>query len=233
MIRRWLAAILTLGSRSVRVAGNIVEQVLLLEDQPYVAVGIASDVSFERLDVLDNSVVPDAGQFDASGKPTGLTESVGLLIGEMPGEQSLYTVGDKAYLISSTEILQWWPARSNRVSAIRGNRLDAVGDGPAAVVMTNGSCTFAENHCALPVGDQNAGGNTPIVELAVETLVVSGNQVVGPRSDAVIAIDARVGGGTIKGEPAITALGNITAGRIVVNGGPLQPPWEPLNIRTS
>ena len=49
----------------------------------------------------------------------------------------------------------------------------------------------------------------------------------------MIAIEARVGGGTIKGDPAITALGNITAGRITVNGGPLQPPWEPLNIRTA
>jgi hypothetical protein len=233
MIRRWLAAILTLGSRSVRVAGNVVEQVLLLEDQPYVAVGIASDVSFERLDVLDNSVVPDPGQVNADGKPTGLTESVGLLIGEMPGEQNLYTIGEKVYLISATAILQWWPARSNRASAIRGNRLDAVGDGPAAVVTTDGSCTFAENHCAVPVDEQNAGGKSPIVELVVDTLVLSGNQVVGPRSDAMIAIEARVGGGTIKGDPAITALGNITAGRITVNGGPLQPPWEPLNIRTA
>ena len=125
MIRRWLAAIVTLGSRSVRVAGNVVEHVLLLEDQPYVAVGIASDVSFERLDVLDNSVVPDPGQLDASRKPVGLVESVGLLIGEMPGEQNLYTIGDKLYLISATQIAQWWPAGSNRASAIRGNRLDA------------------------------------------------------------------------------------------------------------
>jgi hypothetical protein len=190
-------------------------------------------VSFERLDVLDNSVVPDAGQVDPNGKPSGLVESVGLLIGDMPGEQTLYTIGDKLYLISATEILQWWPAGSDRVSAIRGNRLDAVGDGPAAVVLTRGSCTFAENHCSVPVDGQGTGGKSPIVELAVDTLVLSGNQVVGPRSDAMIAIDARVGGGTIKGDPAITALGNITAGRIVVNGGPLQPPWEPLNIRTS
>jgi hypothetical protein len=151
----------------------------------------------------------------------------------MPGEQNVYTIGDKLYLISATQILQWWPAGSNRVSAIRGNRLDAVGDGPAAVVTTNGSCTFAENHCSVPADDQSPNFKTPIVELVVDTLVLSGNQVVGPRSDAMTAIEARVGGGTIKGDPAITALGNITAGRITVNGGPLQPPWEPLNIRTA
>ena len=61
---------------------------------------------------------------------------------------------------------------------------------------------------------RRSGVKSPIVELVVDTLVLSGNQVVGPRSDAMTAIEARVGGGTIKGDPAITALGNITAGRI-------------------
>ena len=59
MIRRWLAALLAMGCRSIRIAGNVVEEVLLLEDSPYVAVGIASDAGFERIDVLDNAVIPD------------------------------------------------------------------------------------------------------------------------------------------------------------------------------
>ena len=63
--------------------------------------------------------------------------------------------------------------------------------------------------------------------------MLSGNQVVGPRNDAQIAVAADVAGNTITGEPAITALGNITAGEIRLNGGPLPPPWVPLNIRTS
>jgi hypothetical protein len=234
MIRRWLAALLALGCRSIRIGGNVVEEVLLLGDSPYVAVGIASDVGFERIDVLDNAVIPRPGQLNADGKPTGLTESVGLLIGEMPGEQSLYTIGDKVYLISAVAIHQWWPASSDRASAIRGNRLDAVGDGPAAFVATNGSCTFAENHCTLVgEGAGSPGGGTPIVELGVQTLVLSGNQVVAPANDAQVAVDANVTGNTINGDRAITALGNITAGQIRLNGGLLPPPWAPLNIRTS
>ena len=234
MIRRWLAGLLALGCRSIRIAGNVVEEVLLLDDSPYVAVGIASDVGFERIDVLDNAVIPEPGELNADGTPTGLTESVGLLIGEMPGEQSLFTIGDKVYMISAVAIHAWWPARSDRVAAVRGNRLDAVGDGPAAFVATNGSCTFAENHCTLVgPGAGSPGGSTPTVELGVETLVLSGNQVVAPLNDAQVAIDANVGGSTITGERAITALGNITAGQIRLNGGPLPPPWAPLNIRTS
>jgi hypothetical protein len=234
MIRRWLAALLALGCRSIRIAGNVVEEVLLLDDSPYVAVGIASDVGFERIDVLDNSVVTQPGSLNADGTPTGLTESVGLLIGEMPGEQSIYTIGDSVYLISSTAIVGWWPARTDRVSAIRGNRLDAVGDGPSAFVGTNGSCTFAENHCTLVgPGAGSPGGGTPAVGLQVETLVLSGNQVIAPVNDAQVAIDANVSGNTITGDRAITALGNITAGQIRLNGGPLPPPWAPLNIRTS
>lgn len=234
MIRRWLAGLLALGCRSIRIAGNVVEEVLLLDDSPYVAVGIASDVGFERIDVLDNAVIPEPGELNADGTPTGLTESVGLLIGEMPGEQSLFTIGDKVYMISAVAIHAWWPARSDRVAAVRGNRLDAVGDGPAAFVATNGSCTFAENHCTLVgPGAGSPGGSTPTVELGVETLVLSANQVVAPLNDAQVAIDANVGGSTITGERAITALGNITAGQIRLNGGPLPPPWAPLNIRTS
>jgi hypothetical protein len=152
----------------------------------------------------------------------------------MPGEQALFPIGDKVYLISAVAIHGWWPARSSRVAAVRGNRFDAVGDGPAAFVATNSSCTFAENHCTL-VGEGTGptGGGTPIVQLGVETLVLSGNQVVAPPNDAQVAVDARVAGTTITGERAITALGNITAGQIRLNGGPLPPPWAPLNIRTS
>lgn len=235
MIRRWLAALLAIGCRSVRIAGNVVDQVRLIEGSGYLAVGIASNLGFARLDVLDNSVVPAPGKADpAGGQATELDVSVGLLISEVPGEDLLFEIDEKVYLVSTTQVLQWWPSRPSLVTAVRGNRLDATGDGRTAIVSTKGSCTFAENHCTLLPGVPGSPGSAPIaVELAVDTLVLSGNQVAGPRNDAAIAVDANVAGGTITGEPAITALGNITSGQIRVNGGPLQVPWAPLNIRTS
>ena len=154
-------------------------------------------------------------------------------IGEMPGEQNVYTIGDKLYLIPPRKILQWWPARFEpRIGhpgkpTRCGRRRSGGGRDDERVVHLRREPLLGAG------GRSDLHFKTPIVELVVDTLVLSGNQVVGPRSDAMTAIEARVGGGTIKGDPAITALGNITAGRITVNGGPLQPPWEPLNIRTA
>jgi hypothetical protein len=235
MIRRWLAALLAMGCRSVRVAGNMVDQVSLLQENGYLAIGIASDLGFERLDVLDNAVVPVAGQRDAAGGPASvLADSVGLLIGDVPGDRSLFAVNEKTYLVTTHEIIQWSPVRPSLVTAVRGNRLDAIGGGEAALVATNGSCTFAENHCTLLAAAGGTPGNAPIaVALAVGTLVLSANQVVAPRADRAAAVDAKVTGATITGTPAITAVGNITGGEIRLNGGALPAPWAPLNIRTS
>ena len=219
----WLAALLALGCRSIRIDGNVVDEVARCS-----ATRRTSPSGSRRTSASSGSTSsttrssPNPASSNADGKPTGLTESVGLLIGEMPGEQSLYTIGDKVYLISAVAIHQWWPASSDRASAIRGNRLDAVGDGPAAFVATNGSCTFAENHCTLVgEGAGSPGGGTPIVELGVQTLVLSGNQVVAPVNDAQVAVDANVAGNTITGDRAITALGNITAGQIQAQRRPL------------
>lgn len=235
MIRRWLAALLALGCRSVRIAGNVVDQVRLGEGNPYLAVGIASNLGFDRLDVLDNSVVPAPGKADpAGGLTTDLDVSIGLLISEVPGEDQLFVVDEKLYLVSTTHVTQLSPSGPRLVTAVRGNRLDATGDGRTALVATKGSTTFADNHCTQVPATPGAPGVALVaVELAVDTLVLSGNQVVAPRSDKSVAVDASVAGGTITGQPAITAIGNITSGQIRVNGGPLGAPWAPLNVRTS
>jgi hypothetical protein len=136
--------------------------------------------------------------------------------------------------VSASHVIQLSPSRPRLVTAVRGNRLDATGDGRTALVATKGSTTFAENHCTLvPAAPGAPAAALVAVELAVDTLVLSGNQVVAPRNDKSIAVNANVAGATVTGQPAITALGNITSGQIVVNGGALPAPWAPLNVRTS
>jgi hypothetical protein len=99
---------------------------------------------------------------------------------------------------------------------VRGNHLQASGRIAAALVVTDGSCVFSENHV------HRAGEKAePAVELRAGTLVVQGNRASAPRSGPAIALFAQA--------DALTALGNVASHGIELNGDPLPDPWSPLN----
>jgi Family of unknown function (DUF6519)/Right handed beta helix region len=118
--------------------------------------------------------------------------------------------------------------------AVTGNRLEAFGLPPCAVVWGSPSVVFAHNRCVL-------SGNTtqPVAWIYVPTppfviaaaalppppiaTVVDGNHVTGPRGAPGLFMVVPEGS-------ACTVLGNASSGPIQVNGGPLVQPWAALNV---
>ena len=92
--------------------------------------------------------------------------------------------------------------------------------------------TFAENFCDLDGRGVDPGSQPVAVSLAAAALVLPDNQIRSTWDADGLAVRAAV---AFIGDqqPAVTATGNITDGEIIVNWQPLQPPWQPLNIRLS
>lgn len=100
---------------------------------------------------------------------------------------------------------------------IRGNHLHAVGRQSAVLIVSDGSCVFSDNEV-----HRSGAGAQPAAHLVVGAGVVQGNRATSAADDvAAIALDVP--------PDAMTALGNICAGGIELNGSPLPDPWGALN----
>jgi len=85
-------------------------------------------------------------------------------------------------------------------------------------VVITGSCRFSDNQCAW-VSEKVA----TVVEVTAEAVIASENRVECGREARAPRPKAR--------EPeAVTVLGNIVGGPIMVNGAALGAPWQPLNV---
>jgi peptide/nickel transport system substrate-binding protein len=195
-------------------------------------VGIAVDLAFDQLDIVENAVRPIA-KGTTLDDSTLSADSTAIQVGDLPGFAGPVVVATEevVYVILDEDIKEFRFVGTGTAASVRGNALDSAGAGPVAVVATNGKCIFAENFCTLPDPAERDAPSPHVVQLAVESLVLSGNQVRAPRRRAGTAVDATVLGAT--GGPAATVLGNITDGAIRVNGATLGTPWAPLNIQTS
>jgi hypothetical protein len=62
------------------------------------------------------------------------------------------------------------------------------------------------------------------------SLIASSNRIVG-NVRMELQPDLRSMNNKKEQEPLCTVVGNITGGNIMVRGGPLAPPWAPLNLQ--
>jgi len=207
----------------VRIAGNVIEEVGPIEaGEP--SFGIAAAESFERLDIVDNTVRPNVERT--------ITGWFALFIGDFSKVSKTYgfLVGSKLYYAVGLAIHVLALIDRGGSLAVRGNHLDAAGRTAAVHVETNGASTFADNWCRLLAEPQ-----APVVELYQPILAFATNQVRQLRGGDRPAVEVKVGPAPAPSPPslAFTALGNLTDGLIFVNGAPLPPPWDGLNVRLS
>jgi hypothetical protein len=119
---------------------------------------------------------------------------------------------------------------------IRGNLLESFGSLSTVVLLLARSCIFANNQCFL---DNAAASNlTKLAVLlganptaAAGAIAASSNFVqvpIPPNASGAPPVVVSLNPGNATN--ALTVLGNITSGRIQVDGAPLAAPWLPLNV---
>jgi hypothetical protein len=106
--------------------------------------------------------------------------------------------------------------------AVRGNVLEALGEMRAVDIQNPGACLFSDNHCSA-----NTGERPNVAQIHAGAIVASSNYLEGPVGEETITLLLQ-----LPSVPApCTVLGNVTSGRIQVNGVDLAPPWQALNVR--
>jgi len=106
------------------------------------------------------------------------------------------------------------PVRAGVVS----NTCHGYGRGPLSQVLITGSCRFSDNQYACVSEKVEA-----VVDVTAEALIAAENRIECGRE--VRSLDVKLGNAK-----ALTVLGNIVGGPIVINGAALGGPWQPLNV---
>jgi hypothetical protein len=104
-------------------------------------------------------------------------------------------------------------------AGVVNNTCHGYGRGPLTQVVITGSCRFSDNQYVY------AGEKVEIivVDVTAEALIAAENRIECRR-------DARSLNVTLGNAKALTVLGNIVGGPILINGAPLGGPWQPLNV---
>jgi len=112
------------------------------------------------------------------------------------------------------------PSIARPLVAVLGNELE--GGGRSAVARVSGAvdCQFTSNHC-VHLSPEAQGKAVSDVQLAAITVIAAQNRVFGGEESFDIKLVSTA---------ALTMLGNLTRGKILVNGAGLLPPWQPLNV---
>jgi hypothetical protein len=211
---------------AVRIVGNEIVDVGPAQEFLRESGGILVFSPFDRVDVADNVVrrtqqLPDnpdtksdwyalfiqGSKTSVQGGP--ITVSVNL------GENLEYVHLPTATMLITKDRLFTLP-HGQEVVAAHGNLLEAHGANPAVAIRIAGDCTFNDNRCQLFPSAANG-----IVGINAASFIASANYVRG-RSDIAMDLQAAL--------KKFTVLGNVTDGRIFVNGSLLDDPWKPLNV---
>jgi hypothetical protein len=214
------AGVLALGIRSARVRGNSVDGVGADGEFLGAASGIAADGEVERLDVSDNEVnVFGARESRATALELGIPAQGNSVLG------SLSLVGTAWTQASDfpPSVRNWYEVEADeRVFSVHGNHLQSDGRTPAVLVTTGGSCHFADNR----VTRQSPGELIGELRAAAGAVVTS--NIFSALDTQLFTID--VGSPALGAPPPATVVGNLGPREIVLNGGPLTPPWDVLNV---
>ena len=103
-------------------------------------------------------------------------------------------------------------------AGVVNNTCHGYGRGPLSQVLITGSCRFSDNQYACVSEKVEA-----VVDVTAEALIAAENRIQCGRNAK--ALDVKLGNAK-----ALTVLGNIVGGPIVINGAALGGPWQPLNV---
>jgi hypothetical protein len=103
-------------------------------------------------------------------------------------------------------------------AGVVNNTCHGYGQGPISQLLITGSCRFSDNQYTCV--SEKVGA---VVNVTAEALIAAENRIECGR-------DARSLDVTLGNAKALTVLGNIVGGPIIINGAALGAPWQPLNV---
>jgi hypothetical protein len=103
-------------------------------------------------------------------------------------------------------------------AGVINNTCHGYGRGPLSLVLITGSCRFSDNQYSCASQKVEA-----VVDVTAEALIAAENRIECGRD--VRSLDVKLGNAK-----ALTVLGNIVGGPIIINGAALGGPWQPLNV---
>lgn len=215
-----LAGIQAIGpSRSMRISGNEVADVGPAGDDIFrEAAGIDYVGAFGQLQVGENRV-----RRSTTDRPGGspvpwlaLRIRTALSSQSIAGSHFTFLAADAlAFAVVGTKVIRL-PADTSQLT-VQANQLESYGQAETVLIQTSATCVFSNNQCFL---DLKTG--SPAATVRAGAVVASANVLRAPGDLALVI--------TVPGDGAFTVLGNITKGKIIVNGSALGAPWLPLNV---
>ena len=103
-------------------------------------------------------------------------------------------------------------------AGVVNNTCHGYGRGPLSQVLITGSCRFSDNQYACTSEKVEA-----VVDVTAEALIAAENRIECGRNAKSLDV-------TLGNAKALTVLGNIVGGPIIINGAALGGPWQPLNV---
>ena len=201
----------------LRVSDNTIANIAPPTDFHNLAAGVLIVAPLGHLDVAANLIRRQLAPNDDSSP----WEAVCILgFGSEPGGRfqaksftNLNAIGH-VNAISSLAASGAEPVRAGVVN----NTCHGYGRGPLSQVLITGSCRFSDNQYACASAKVEA-----VVDVTAEALIAAENRIECGRD--VRSLDVKLGNAK-----ALTVLGNIVGGPIIINGAALGAPWQPLNV---
>ena len=232
--RARLAGIQVVGSPRVRIGANRICNLGPSSGKLRSAVAILVLGPLGQVDVTDNSIrrnenVPDEGEDYSNWWALQIIDAPGSHLSS--GVVTMRTEDFSAHLGKENAYIT--PVTPGVVS-VRGNSMDYYGKAEAVDIEMDGRCAFNDNR-----GTSLVPTDQPVVVVEASAIIMNANYLFGPlnanRKDNNDTHTGAGGNGLDVAELSInggsfTVVGNITSAPILVDGQPLGPPWDALNV---
>ncbi len=214
-----IAGIRVENSLDVRVSDNSITNVAPVAQFSNSAAGILVVGPIVNVEIADNLIKRQISPNDDESAPWQAIRIAGLGAASPTGLFRAFDTQSNLSRVSTVNAFVAAAVPQNEQAGINDNSLHGYGRSPLAEVLVTGSCRFSGNHCACTSQKVQA---TAVV--TATTIIAAENRVECGRN--VVGLDLKP-----TNEKAITILGNIAGGPILINGHDLSnTPWQPLNI---
>ncbi|HEX4666406.1 MAG TPA: DUF6519 domain-containing protein [Chthoniobacterales bacterium] len=214
-----IAGIRVENSLDLRVSDNSITNIAPTAQFSNSAAGILVVGPILNVEISDNLIKRQITPNDDVSAPWQAIRVAGLGAASPGGVFKAFDTQSTLSRVATVNAFAAATVPANEQAGVTGNSLHGYGRSALAEIVVTGSCRFSGNHCACTSEKvQAAAIVTATTIIAAENRVECGRNVVG--------LDLKP-----TNEKAITVLGNIAGGPILINGHDLSnTPWQPLNI---
>jgi len=201
----------------LRVSDNTIANIAAPTDFHNLAAGVLIVAPLGHIDVIANLI---RRQFEANDDNSPWEAICILGFGSEPTGKfqagSFKNLSESGHLnaISTLAAKGPDPVRAGVVN----NTCHGYGQGPLSQLLIKGSCRFSDNQFACV--SEKVGA---VVDVTAEALIAAQNRIECGRNAKALDV-------TLGNAKALTVLGNVVGGPIIINGAPLGAPWQPLNV---